>query len=150
MDKKKRNNIQLDLLKTQSVQIQKISKSTNLDTIKAIEDEILMESVDVVKGCLGFADISFDDQTGDPIIPEEWESLPQREQDKKIRLAKFALMSSNEIPHGVKMAHQTMIGIIKARATQDSGTKVLNIENATFPSPSPLAKDLEIIDVDDG
>jgi hypothetical protein len=92
---------------------------------------------------MGFSD------TGEAEVPPEWDSLPIREKEKRIRLAKATWLPSNEVPYGIKLAYDAMIGIIKARAARETGTRVLNIENATFPSPSPLVKELEVIDVDD-
>jgi hypothetical protein len=61
-------------------------------------------------------------------------------------------MPSSDIPHGVKLAHATMLGIIKARAQTETGTKVLNIEHAVFPAPAPLSQQIppeEIIEIED-
>lgn len=96
-----------------------------------------------------FAELGFDDDTGEvDSIPFEWEGLPEEEKKKKIRLAKAGWMSSSDTPHGVKMAHATVLGIIKAKATEQTGTKILNIESITFPSPSQKPEEFEVIDVD--
>jgi hypothetical protein len=147
MDKKK-TMIQQSLLQAQQVQIQKVSKDVNIQTLQSVEDQVLADSISIVQSCLNFADMGFDSE-GHEEIPEEWNDLPLREKEKRIRLAKATWLPSNEVPYGIKLAYDAMIGIIKARAAKESGTRVLNIENATFPAPSPLVQDLEVIDVED-
>lgn len=148
MNPKNKLKAQQELIVAQRTEIVKQSKTLNMELLKAAEDNILAESIAIVQGCLGFADLEFDDE-GNPQYPKEWDDLPEGEKNKRVRLAKFGCMPSGDFPHGGKLAHQTMVGIIKARATEQSGSKVLNIENATFPSPAPLVQDLEIIEVDE-
>jgi hypothetical protein len=147
MDKKK-TMIQQSLLQAQQVQIQKVSKDVNIQTLQAVEDQVLADSISVVQHALNFADLGFDD-TGNAEVPAEWDDLPLREKEKRIRLAKAAWLPSSEAPYGLKLSFDAMIGIIKSRAAKESGTRVLNIENATFPSPSPLVQELDILDVDE-
>lgn len=139
--------IQQSLIKSQKAEIEAINKSMSLETLKAVEDKVLEDSISIVQHCLNFAEMGFD-ENGREIVPEEWDDLPLREKEKRIRLAKAVWMPSADVPHGVKMAQETMIGIIKSRAKEQSGTKVLHIENATFPSPAPL-NNLEVIDIED-
>lgn len=144
----RKTKIQSNLVKARTEQLMQISKQTNLDTLKSIEDKLLMDSTAVVVDCLDFANIGFDD-SGVEITPEEWEGLPPLEKARKVRLAKACWMPSSDVPHGVKMSQEVMIGILKTRAAKETGTRILNIENASFPAPSPLIKELDIIDVDE-
>jgi hypothetical protein len=145
----RKTKIQNNLVKARTEQLMQISKQTSLDTLKAVEDKLLADSTSVVVDCLGFADLAFDPETYDPIVPAEWNDLPESEKARKIRLAKAVWMPSSDVPHGVKMAQEVMIGILKTRAAKETGTRILNIENASFPAPSPLLKELDIIDVDE-
>lgn len=149
-DKKKSE--QLSLLKQQVSQLQAMSKDVAAETLKTIEDEVLAESISIVKDCLNFADLGFD-QEDNPITPESWDALPFEEKERKLRLARATWMPAGDVPFGIKLAHASMMGIIKARATKESGTKTLNIEYASFPAPAPLAKkeynDEDVIDVTD-
>jgi hypothetical protein len=144
----RKTKIQNNLVKARTEQLMQISKQTSLDTLKAVEDKLLADSLDILQDCLGFADMGFETD-GTEIIPEEWNDLPEAEKQKKIRLAKAVWMPSSDVPHGVKMAQEVMIGILKTRAAKETGTRILNIENASFPAPSPLIKELDIIDVDE-
>jgi hypothetical protein len=147
MDKKK-TMIQQNLILSQQTQIQKVSKDVNIQTLQAVEDQVLADAINVVSHALNFADMGFDEE-GKAVTPESWDALSVSEKAKRIRLAQASWLPSSEAPYGLKLSFDAMIGIIKARAAKESGTRVLNIENATFPSPSPLVQDLEILDVDE-
>ncbi len=144
----RKTKIQNNLVKARTEQLMQISKQTSLDTLKAVEDKLLADSTSIVTDCLGFAEMGFESD-GTEITPEEWNDLPDNEKARKIRLARAVWMPSSDVPHGVKMAQEVMIGILKTRAAKETGTRILNIENASFPAPSPLVKELDIIDVDE-
>lgn len=149
MTTKKEQQIQLSLLKDQQAQIEKLSKSSSLEAIKAAEEKLFSDALSIVQPYMKFAELGFDEVSGEvDSIPFEWEGLPEEEKRKKIRLAKAGWMNSSDTPHAVKMAHATILGIIKAKATEQTGTKVLNIESITFPSPAQKPEEFEVIDVD--
>jgi hypothetical protein len=147
----KKTNKQLDgLVKAQRAELAVESKKISQEMLRAAEDKLFADCLSIVEGSLDFAELGFDEngQIDELSIPDEWKRLDIREKEKRLRLAKANWMPSAEVPHGIKMAHATMMGIIKARAQQESGTKILNIENASFPTPSPLTQ-YEVIEVDD-
>lgn len=149
MSKKTDQKHQLSLLKEQSQAIDKLSKSSSLEAIKAAESKLFSDAIKVLEPFMQFGELGFDDETGEvDSVPFEWEGLPEEEKKKKIRLAKAGWMPSSDVPHGVKMAHATVLGIIKAKATEQGGTKVLNIESITFPSPAQTSEVFEVIDVE--
>jgi hypothetical protein len=147
MDKKK-TMIQQNLIQVQKNQLEKVSKDVNIQTLQAVEDKVLADSISIIEHCLNFADMGFD-SNGNEEVPEAWNALSDAEKAKRIRLSKAMWLTSSEAPYGIKLAFEAMIGITKSRAMKESGTRVLNIENATFPAPSPLVQDLEILDVDE-
>lgn len=150
MQKKKDQQIQLSLLKEQKTEIEKLSKSSSLEAIKAVESKLFTDAIKVLEPFMQFGELGFDDETGEvDSVPFEWEGLPEEEKKKKIRLAKAGWMPSADVPHGVKLAHATVLGIIKAKATEQAGTKVLNIESITFPSPAQKPEEFEVIDVEE-
>lgn len=148
--KDKKQMEQLELLKAHKAQLVSIQKETTQDTLLAIEDKLLDDSINIVNECNEFANLGFDDD-GRPVIPESWEYLAPDIKEKRIRLAKANWMPSADVPHGIKMAYATAMGIIKARATKESGSKTLNIETAIFPAPPSLTKtvDEDCLDIED-
>jgi len=149
MTTQKEQQVQLSLLKEQEQQIKELSKQNSLEGIKAAENKLFTDALEIIQPYMKFAELGFDEISGEvDSIPFEWEGLPEEEKKKKIRLAKAGWMNSSDTPHAVKMAHATIIGIIKAKATEQTGTKVLNIESITFPSPAQKPEEFEVIDVD--
>lgn len=108
----------------------------------------------VLAPVMRFGEIGFDSDgnVDENTTPEDWDTLPRAEKEKMLRLAKTGWMPSADVPHGVKMAHATVMGIIKATAQENSGNKTLHIENVQFPAPAPLTKTVnptDVIDVED-
>lgn len=138
---------QLTLLKEQKKEIDKVSKFQSQMMLKEIESDLLNESVQIVQSVMQFGRIGFDEGGNVTSIPFEWEGLPEEERRMKVRLAEAGWRNSSDFPHGAKLAHATMLGIIKARAQENSGIKVLNIESASFPDPAPLVAEFEVMEV---
>lgn len=138
------------LLKQQVTELQSLRDSLPLDQIKAAEDRVLAQSLDILEGLMDFSLLGFDDQGQvDPnSVPFEWRLLSDHEKARKIRLARFGMLPSADIPHGAKLAHATAMGIIKARAHEKSGPKTLNLEVSTFPTLAPLEAPKDAIDAE--
>lgn len=150
MAKKIQQRNQEQLAAQQRTELQKLQKSLPLDTLRAAEDKLLAQCIDIVEGSLDFAALGFneDGKVDEDQLPAAWSMLSPAEKARKIRLAKYSCLPSTEVPHGVKLAHTTLIGIMKSRATEKSGTKVFNLEVSTFPAPAPLNQSKEAIDAE--
>lgn len=120
------------------------------ESLRAAEDRLLQQCMETVEGLLDFSALDFTEkgELDENQLPEAWSKLSLDEKAKKIRLARYGCLPSSDIPHGAKLAHATLIGIIKARATENSGTKIFNMEVSTFPAPAPLKKADDIPDAD--
>jgi hypothetical protein len=145
------------LLAQQKTELDKLRDTLSLDTLRAAEDKLLAQSLEIVEGSFDFASLGYDEhgELDENQLPLEWGLLSPNEKARKIRLAKYACLPSGEVPFGMKAAHAMAIGIIKARAQEKSGTKILNLEVSQFPAPAPLTQekgaidaDFEVIDVD--
>lgn len=142
------------LIAQQRTELDKLRETLPLSAIRAAEDKLLVQCLETVEGLLDFSALGFDDKGElDPgQLPSAWEFLSTEEKARKIRLARYGCLPSSDIPHGAKIAHATAIGIIKARAQEKSGTKILNLEVSTFPAPAPLKEsidaDFEVIDLE--
>ncbi len=142
-------NAQL-VLKQQVTELEKLKESLPLDLIKAAEDRVLAQSLDILEGLMDFSALGFDEsgRVDENSIPFEWRLLSDQEKARKIRLARFGALPSADIPHGAKLAHATAMGIIKARAHEKSGPKTLNLEVSTVPPLAPLEPEKESIDAE--
>lgn len=143
-----KNNEQL--LKQQLTELEKLRDELPKDMIRAAEDKVLDQSLKIIEGLLDFSELGYDDkgQLDENQLPFEWGLLSPSEKAKKIRLARYGALPSADIPHGAKLAHATAMGIIKARAAEKSGVRVLNLEVSTFPTPAPLEQPKESLDAD--
>lgn len=145
---KQKNQVQLMLQQRQ--ELEKTKASLSLESLRAAEDKLLHQCLGIVESSLDFASLGFDEsgQVDETQLPAAWAFLSDEEKARKIRLAKYACLPTKDVPHGVKMANEMLIGIIRARAQENSGTKVLNLEVSTFPAPSPVTQDPDAIDAD--
>jgi hypothetical protein len=148
---KKTSQKNADLLLVQQRQeLDKLRESMPAELLRAAEDRLLTKCLDIVECSLDFDKLGFttDGQVDEDNLPFEWGLLSPNEKARKIRLAKYNCLPSKDVPHGVKAAHETLIGIIKARAQEASGTRVLNLEVSQFPAPAPLKQAEESIDAE--
>lgn len=138
------------LVAQQATDLAQLRDSLPLDTIRAAEDKLLTQCLNIIESSLDFAALGFtaSGELDPDSIPLEWNDLSDSEKARKIRLAKYSCLPTVDVPYGVKAAFATAMGIIKSRAVEKSGTKVFNMEVSTFPAPSPLTKDKDSIDAD--
>lgn len=93
------------------------------ERLKSIEDDLLEESLRIVRDTMKFRDIDADGAE----IPAEWADLPPEEQVKRLRIAKAAWQNAKNAPVGLTIARQTVTGILKARSTEQQQPRQLNI-----------------------
>lgn len=149
MTKSTKQKNQQQLLFQQKADLAKMSKELPMELVRASEDRLLKQCFDIMEGTLDFAALGYTDgQIDESGLPAAWTFLSPEEKARKIRLAQYGCLPSGDVPYGVKAAFSTAVGIIKARATENSGTKVLNLEVSTFPAPSPVTQDPNAIDTD--
>lgn len=137
------------LVLQQKAELNSLRETLPMELVRASEDKLLKQCFDIMEGTLDFASLGYTDgQIDEAGLPASWSFLTPEEKARKIRLAGYGCLPSGDVPFGVKAAFSTAVGIIKARATENSGTKVLNLEVSTFPAPSPLKQDQDAIDAD--
>lgn len=143
-----KNNERLVL--QQKTELSQLKESLPIDLLRAAEDKLLHQCLEVVESSLDFASLGFlpSGELDEDSIPVAWNFLSDQEKARKIRLAKYSCLPSADVPHGVKLAHTTLVGILKSRATEKSGTKVFNLEVSTFPAPAPITQEKDAIDAE--
>lgn len=150
MGKSKTQKNNEKLIVQQATDLEKLRESLPADALRAAEDKLLAQCLDIIAGSLDFAALGFneDGTVDEGSVPISWEDLPLDVKARKIRLAKYGCLTTANVPHGVKMAQQTAIGIIKARHQDNTATRVFNMEVSLFPAPAPLTQDTNAIDAD--
>jgi hypothetical protein len=121
------------------------TKGNELDRvrqIKSFEEQILVRALEVSDSVLRFAEI----EPTDTQPPEEWiRELGEKAAQERFRIAKAAWMGANEAPIGIKTSAQLAASIIKARSTEKSGPKQLNIGVVHLSAPIPT---FDVVDVE--
>ena len=145
---KTRTEQKLVAVRKKQEELAKVEKGLSLAEVKHIEDNLLLDSSEIVQDSLRFAEIAFDDKGEVISFPEEWKNLPDSDRERKIRIARAAWMSSADVPHGIKMAERVVLAITKSRQEESTNKNVLNIQYAQFTTPTPM-RDLPVIEVEE-
>lgn len=104
------------------------------DEIKSVEDGLLEKAEAIVGGVMSFADIDPDAEGP----PKSWvDELGIEAAVKKFRLAQAGRLSSSAAPVGIKVATAVQATIMKARAMEKSGPKLLNVQLVQMSAPLP-------------
>lgn len=150
-----KNNQQL--LRQQKTELEKLQESLPVDTLRAAEDKVLAQCLEIVEGSLDFASLGFlpSGEVDETQIPMDWQLLSPEAKTRKIRLAKYACLTTRDVPFGVKAAFSTLMAITRNRSAEKGANNVFNMEVSLFPAPSPINQDpgaidaeFEVIDLD--
>lgn len=129
--------------------LNKMNKAVSRDMIRAVEDELFFDSATIVNDSMKFAELSFDESGNVESYPQSWDTeLTKAELQKRLRIAKANWMTSGEVPNGIKMAQTIAVGIMKARAAEDTGVKSLRIQNIVMTNPT-IMKEFGEIEVEE-
>jgi hypothetical protein len=96
------------------------------DDLKSVEDDILQDAMEVLSGSLRFADVAFDAEVAPADLVKKLVE-DGKDPDKVFRIMKAAQMKSSEAPAGLMIAQKTVMGILKARASDKAAPKHLNV-----------------------
>jgi hypothetical protein len=114
------------------------------DRLRGLEDDLLESSLAVVGGTCDFAELDPEDFN---TIPQAWiDELGEERAAKKHRMAKAGWLPAKEAPIAISTATKIVTGIVRARATEKSGPRSLNINMVKMTAPMP---DFEVVDVGD-
>lgn len=123
-----------------SIQNGSIAREERKDrSLRAMEDKLLDESLSVVGDALKFAHLS-EDAEGPPA---EWvDEVGVEAAERRFRVAKAAQLPAAKAPMGIRLAANLAVGIIKARATEKTGDKTMNIAVVQMPAPTEYPKQI--------
>lgn len=117
-------------------------KRERLERLRDLEDQLLERALTGLSDGLYFRDI----QPGQREPPPDWQDMDPDEAQKRLRMANAAWMNKREAPVGLDLCKQVAVGIIKARATEKSAPKTLNVQVVQMSAPLPR---FEVIDMDE-
>lgn len=94
------------------------------DELREVEDAILKKSSTTIDAALDWATVA-----GMKGPPREWvEQYGPVEAQKRFVVAQSALCKRSEAPVGLDIAQRTMLGIVRARATERDVDRPLNVQ----------------------
>lgn len=103
--------------------------------IEKVTDALLTESQSILLDSMGFADLT-DQNLAKNEPPQQWIiDLGRLKAQRKLRLAKMALLPKREAPVGLEQARALAVGIIASKAREKGGTKILNVAFVNVPAP---------------
>lgn len=115
-----------------------------LERIKAIEDQLLEETLAVTRDVVNFGDISPDDDAP----PEEWvREVGVERAMKRFRHMRAAWCGSKTAPVALGIAASVATKIIKARSVERAAPRALAI--VLMPAPNAPMPAFEVRDVDE-
>jgi hypothetical protein len=81
--------------------------------------------------------------------PKEWiEEHGEAEARRRYRIAQTAWLPAADAPVGLKLAREIVVGYEKARASEKSGPKTLNVSVVKMTAPLPQFPEHEVVDDD--
>lgn len=103
--------------------------------LRELENELLAQSLGQVRDGLAWPEVAKElDPKDETEIPEEWvQQLGKKKAREKFRVARANILPAKDAPMGLKQSVQLATGIIKARAHEKTGPKILNINLVEMP-----------------
>lgn len=98
------------------------------DKLVGLRDELLTESMGVVRDAMRFREVDpLLQEDSDPNFKRMERELGREDAERAYRIAKAAWLPNNEAPAGLKLAAIIAIGILKANAAEKGAAPALNI-----------------------
>jgi hypothetical protein len=103
--------------------------------LRELENEILVQNLEQIQHAQAWPEVAPElDPKDDSLIPEDWvKKHGPKKAKEKYRVARAALLPNKEAPVGLSQAVKVATGIIKARANEKSGPKILNLNLVEMP-----------------
>jgi hypothetical protein len=123
------------------------------ETLKELQDEVFHGGLVTVRDMLNFREVdpskSFkaNPDNGveqDPIFVEWCAEFGEEEALKRYRVAAASWAPDKETPMAIKEAAKLTVGIMKARAVEKGGTRVLNVGTVNMSADIPKLPEVEI------
>lgn len=103
-------------------------KRAQRDRLLGMKDELLQESLGVIRDSMRFRDIDPElKRDVDPAFERMEKELGQEEAQRAYRVAKYALSTAADAPIGLKLAVNVAVGIMKANAAEKGVAPILNV-----------------------
>lgn len=121
-------------------------KRAQRDKLIGMRDELLQESLGVIRDSMRFRDIDPElERDLDPAFERMEVELGQEEAQRAYRVAKYALATAANAPIGLKLATNIAVGIMKANAAEKGAAPILNVGKVIINQASiPVFEEREV------
>jgi hypothetical protein len=133
-------------VKTEKVAIERPTKDElEANELKKVENKLLKDNLAVLEQVPGWTEL---DPKHPEVMPEGWiEQYGEKEATRRHRIAWAAMLSGSKSPTGLKMAHETVMNIVKSKGDSRPAQQ-LNIQVVQIPIDK-MPNTYEVIDVDE-
>lgn len=123
-------------------------KREQRDKLIGLRDELLQESLGVIRDSMRFRDIDPElERDLDPAFEAMEAELGPQEAQRAYRVAKYSLATAAEAPIGLKLATNIAVGIMKANAAEKGAAPILNVSKVVINQASvPSFEEREVKD----
>jgi hypothetical protein len=123
-------------------------KREQRDKLIGLRDELLQESLGVIRDSMRFRDIdpeAFPERENDPAFWNMEDALGPEDAKRAYRVAKYALATAADAPIGLKLATNIAVGIMKANAAEKGAAPILNVGKVIISANSiPVFEEREV------
>jgi hypothetical protein len=118
------------------------------EQLRELENELLAQSLEQIRDAQAWPEVAVElDPKDENEIPKDWvEKHGKKKAKEKFRVARASMMSQKDAPVGLKQNIQLATGIIKARAHEKTGPKILNINLVEMPHVTVQFPETEVKD----
>lgn len=116
------------------------------DALRALQDEIFQTSLEVSRDMMSFGEVSpeAENPDQDPIFREWVKSMGRKAAERRYRVARAGWVSKKDAPVGILESTSMAVGIMKARAVEKGGTRVLNVGTVNMYAEIPALPEKEV------
>jgi hypothetical protein len=123
-------------------------KREQRDKLIGMRDELLAESLGVIRDSMRFRDIDPElNRDDDPAFWGMQDELGPDDAKRAYRVAKYALATAADAPIGLKLATNIAVGIMKANAAEKGAAPTLNVGKVIINQAAiPVFEEREVKD----
>jgi hypothetical protein len=113
-----------------------LEKVSGVSGLQALEQKLVTQSATIIEDALRFAEWPVDDADAQQSLVMRWTMEHGHDRARQMRNTIVAAWSNKkDAPVALDIARSILVADMKASATRDSGTKVLNVQRIEFAAP---------------
>ncbi len=116
------------------------------DELRKLQDELFRSSLEVSTDAMKFSEVdpAAERAEDDPIFLEWVKSFGRKRAERKYRVARAGWMAKKDAPVGILESTSMAVGIMKARAVEKGGARILNVGTVNMYAEIPTQPEKEV------